>query len=203
MKFDRRIGTVLTALAIFLMAAGANAQRQMEKLGRGVIALRTDTTNVYVGWRLLGTDPDDIGFNLYRVTGGTTNKLNAQPLTNTTDYVDPGANLALTNAWFVRPVLGGTEQATSIPFSLPSNAPVRQYLSIPLHQEAGDGKPDGISMNIPDDPSLNATISGSLGGRAFALGPDARGRVESNSGTWSGTDILGSNARFSGTFTCL
>ncbi|MGD0248079.1 MAG: hypothetical protein ABSB75_03410 [Candidatus Limnocylindrales bacterium] len=69
-------------------------------------------------------------------------------------------------------------------------------------QESGDGKPDGISMNIPDDPSLNATISGSLGGRAFALGPDARGHVEGNSGTWSGTDILGSGAHFSGTFTC-
>jgi hypothetical protein len=71
------------------------------------------------------------------------------------------------------------------------------------NQEAGDGKPDGISMNIPDDPSLNATISGSLGGRAFALrASDARGHVEGNSGTWSGTDGLGSNARFSGTFTC-
>lgn len=70
-------------------------------------------------------------------------------------------------------------------------------------QESGDGKPDGISMNIPDDPSLNATISGSLGGKAFALRPsDARGTVEGNSGSWSGTDILGSNALFSGTFTC-
>jgi hypothetical protein len=69
-------------------------------------------------------------------------------------------------------------------------------------QESGDGKPDGISMNIPDDPSLRATISGSLSGRAFALGPDARGRVEGNSGTWSGTDALGSHASFSGTFTC-
>jgi hypothetical protein len=70
------------------------------------------------------------------------------------------------------------------------------------NQEAGDGKPDGISMNIPDDPSLNATISGSVGGKAFALGPDARGHVEGNSGTWSGTDILGSGTHFSGTFTC-
>ncbi|MGA3058175.1 MAG: hypothetical protein ABSE70_09125 [Candidatus Limnocylindrales bacterium] len=70
-------------------------------------------------------------------------------------------------------------------------------------QESGDGKPDGIGMNIPDDPSLNATISGSLGGRAFALrASDARGTVEGNSGSWSGTDGLGSNAVFSGTFTC-
>ncbi len=135
-----RIRAVLCLTGIFiLLATTANAQRQMEKLGRGVVALRMNTTNVYVGWRLLGTDPDDIGFNLYRVTGGTTNKLNAQPLTNTTDYVDTGANLALTNVYFVRPVLGGTEQLASVSFSLPSNAPVRPYLAIPLHQEAGDG----------------------------------------------------------------
>ena len=67
---------------------------------------------------------------------------------------------------------------------------------------AGNRGSDEISMNIPDDPSLNATISGSLGGTAFALGPDARGHVEGNSGTWSGTDILGSGVYYSGTFTC-
>jgi autotransporter-associated beta strand protein len=123
----------------FCVPTIAHAQRQTEMLGRGVVAIRTNSTSVYVGWRLLGTDPDDIGFNLYRVAGGVTNKLNPLPLTNTTDYVDTGANLASANAWFVRPVLGGVEQQTSIPFLLPPNAPVQQYISIPLHQEAGDG----------------------------------------------------------------
>ena len=70
-------------------------------------------------------------------------------------------------------------------------------------REAGDGQADGISLTIPTDPSLNATISGSVNQKAFALGPDARGTVvNGNSGTWSGTDILGSNHFFSGTFTC-
>jgi fibronectin-binding autotransporter adhesin len=138
MRTRIRAVVCLTGILI-LLATPAPAQRQMEKLGRGVIALRTGATNVYVGWRLLGTDPDDLGFNLYRAAGGITNKLNPQPLTNTTDYVDTGANLALTNVYFVRPVSGGTESAASIPFFLPSNAPGQQYLSIPLHQEAGDG----------------------------------------------------------------
>ena len=70
-------------------------------------------------------------------------------------------------------------------------------------QQSGDGKPDGISIMIPHDPSLHAVISGSVGGKAFALGPDARGTVvNGDSGTWSGKDILGSNIVFSGTFTC-
>lgn len=70
-------------------------------------------------------------------------------------------------------------------------------------QARGEGQPDGIALTIPPDPSLNAIISGSLGGRLFALGPDARGTVvNGNSGTWSGRDILGSNSLFSGSFTC-
>jgi rhamnogalacturonan endolyase len=47
----------------------------MEKLGRGVIAVRSTEKQVYVGWRLLGTDPQGVAFNLYRSTG---------PLTKTT-----------------------------------------------------------------------------------------------------------------------
>ncbi|HUT10150.1 MAG TPA: hypothetical protein VMY42_06610, partial [Thermoguttaceae bacterium] len=44
----------------------AGAQRQMEHLGRGMVAIHQGGGKVYVGWRLLGTDPDDIAFNLYR-----------------------------------------------------------------------------------------------------------------------------------------
>ena len=42
----------------------------MENLGRGVVALRTSATQVLVSWRVLGTDPSDIAFNLYRSTNG-------------------------------------------------------------------------------------------------------------------------------------
>ena len=68
MKLSAKIELVFMIGAILLIATGANAQRQMENLGRGVVAVRTNTTTVYVGWRMLGTDPDDIGFNLYRST---------------------------------------------------------------------------------------------------------------------------------------
>ncbi len=45
-----------------LLTLPLSAQRQMETLGRGVVAVRSSSTQVYVGWRLLGTDPGDIGF---------------------------------------------------------------------------------------------------------------------------------------------
>src|SRR4030095_16065063 len=59
----------------------------MENLGRGVVAVRSTTTDVSVGWRILGTDPPDIPFNLYRTTGGGTPMLlNATPVTGATDF---------------------------------------------------------------------------------------------------------------------
>ena len=119
-------------VALLLFAPQAFGQRQMETLGRGVVAVRTNSTRVYIGWRMLGTDPDDIGFNLYRVASGATNKLNTQPLTNTTDYVDSPPSLTVANSYFVRPVTGGVEQSSSALFTLPASAPVQPYLSIPL-----------------------------------------------------------------------
>ena len=41
----------------------------MENLGRGVVVVRSGETSAYVGWRLLGTDPAGVGFNLYRAAG--------------------------------------------------------------------------------------------------------------------------------------
>ena len=44
--------------------------RQMEHLGRGVVAIHQGEGKVFVSWRLLGTDPDGIAFNVYRTSGG-------------------------------------------------------------------------------------------------------------------------------------
>ena len=127
----------LWVLALSFCAAPASAQYVMERLGRGVVAVRTSSTQVYVGWRLHGNDPAGIGFNVYRTSGSTTVGLNASPITATTNYVDTTANLGQANAYFVRPVVGGVEQAASASFTLPANAPTRQYLEVPLQLPAG------------------------------------------------------------------
>jgi hypothetical protein len=46
------------------LAQPAAAQYIMERLGRGVIAVRTSETEVFVGWRVLGSDSPDVAFNL-------------------------------------------------------------------------------------------------------------------------------------------
>ncbi|MFO1488550.1 MAG: autotransporter-associated beta strand repeat-containing protein [Verrucomicrobiota bacterium] len=138
------IRRLVFSTGLLFVTCHALAQRQLENLGRGVIAMRTNATQVYVGWRLLGTDPDNAGFNLYRVTGGVTNKLNGNPLTNSTDYVDAPANLAVANAYFVEPVFNGIPQPPSAAYTLPANAPTQQYLNIPLQLPPGGTAYDGV-----------------------------------------------------------
>ena len=53
-------------LLLFLVPGRLTAQKQMERLNRGVVAVRTSTSQVYIGWRLFGNDPSGIGFNVYR-----------------------------------------------------------------------------------------------------------------------------------------
>lgn len=140
----------LTALAA-LFAPRALAQRQMESLGRGLVALRTSGTQTYVGWRLLGNDPQELAFNLYRsANGGAPVKINAAPLTATTDYVDTPPNLGTTAyAYSVRPVLNGVEVADAwanpaAPASFPliANPPTRQYFPVALQAPPGGANAD-------------------------------------------------------------
>ena len=86
------------------------AQRQMENLGRGVVAFRTGTDTVYVSWRLLGHEPIDTGFNLYRSQNGAAAvKLNANPILQTTDFQDTIAGFPQSVSYHVRLVSSGIE----------------------------------------------------------------------------------------------
>ncbi|MBM7843217.1 cellulose binding domain-containing protein [Herpetosiphon giganteus] len=113
---------------------GPTTGRQMEKLNRGIISVRQGNNN-FVSWRMLGTDPNSIGFNLYR---GTT-KVNASPITNATSYLDSGA--AANSVYSVRPVLDGVEQTASENSLNFANG----YLDVPLQIPAGGTTPDGVA----------------------------------------------------------
>lgn len=117
--------------------------RQVERLDRGVVVLRRATSEVYVGWRMLGSDPTDVSFNVYRsANGGAPVKLNGSPISNSTNYIDTTTNLNQTNDYFVRAVVGGVEQGDSESFTLAASAPVRQYLNVPLQTPPGGQQPD-------------------------------------------------------------
>jgi len=129
------LACLIAIVSACLLPGAASAQYAVENLGRGLIAIRGSETTVYVGWRLLGTDPADIAFNVYRASGsGTAVKLNQAPLTATTNLVDTAADLTQANTYTVRPVLQGTELAASSPFVLAAGAPIQQYLTVPLER---------------------------------------------------------------------
>ncbi|HEX6963625.1 MAG TPA: hypothetical protein VF175_17290, partial [Lacipirellula sp.] len=127
--------------------------RQMEFLDRGVVAVRRTASQAYVGWRMLGTDPADVAFNLYRSAGsGAPVKLNAAPLVQTTDFIDGGANFAVENEYFIRPIIAGVELASGGAFTLAANAAVQQFLSVPLDVPPSGTTPlgDGYTYSAND-----------------------------------------------------
>jgi rhamnogalacturonan endolyase len=152
----------LSALvAALLPPPPASAQYVVENLGRGVIAIRASENTVYIGWRLLGTDPSDIGFNVYRASGSAPPvKLNDILVAATTNFVDASADLTLPNAYTVRPVLKGIELAASTPFVLSANPPIQQYLTVRLDRPAGGsvevppGSPTSTFTYSPNDASV-------------------------------------------------
>lgn len=159
-KSNVRWGIVFVVALLFglfgVLAANAVAPRQMELLGRGVVAVNQGDGKVFVSWRMLGTDPEAIAFNLYRAENGGKPvklpvKLNDKPIADATNFVDAKADLTKTNSYFVRPVLKGKEQAASNPFSLPANTSVRQYLSIPLQTPTGYMPNDASAGDLDGD----------------------------------------------------
>jgi hypothetical protein len=147
-----RYSMLLVMTFLISVAPGAEAQREMENLGRGLVALNQGDGKVYVGWRLLGTDPNEIAFNLYRTTDGAAPvKLNDQPLVQSTNYVDGTVDLSRTNAYFVRPVVNGHEQEASGACSLPADAATRPYIAIPLQTPEGYTPNDASVGDLDDD----------------------------------------------------
>ncbi|HEX7027044.1 MAG TPA: carbohydrate-binding protein, partial [Gammaproteobacteria bacterium] len=115
----------------------------MENINRGLVAVSTGN-GVYVGWRLLGTDPGNIGFNVYR----DGDILNGSPITNSTNFLDNGGGSNST--YTVRPVIDGFEQGSSEQVGVWS----QQYLTVNLQRPAGGSTPDGSYDYSPNDLSV-------------------------------------------------
>lgn len=149
--------TLLLALVAMLSAPALSAAPyQMENLGRGVVAMRTGTNSVYIGWRHLGLDPSSVAYNVYR---GST-RVNATPITTSTNLVDTGANLGASNTYSVRPVINGVEQAASAGYTLGANAPTQQFLRVPLQRPAGGTTPDGIAYTYSPGDTAPGDLDG-------------------------------------------
>jgi len=115
-----------------------------EYLGRGLVAVLVDN-GVYLSWRYLNTDPDEIAFNVYK--NGI--KVNPEPITNSTNYLDTTGFDS--SQYQISAIIGGKE------IMQPDYVSVwhQPYLSIPLDKPTdGRTKDGGIYSYIASDASV-------------------------------------------------
>jgi hypothetical protein len=129
--------------------AVVNTPKQVEFLNRGVVALRKSANEVFISWRLLGNDPSNIAFNVYR----DNIKINSVPITTSTNYID---NIATNGSYTIKAVIGGTEVAASVPVSVWAN----NQLSIPLQIPQGGTIPDGTAYTYTANDASVGDVDG-------------------------------------------
>lgn len=143
----------LRAAACLLLAwAGAapaqQPPKQVERLDRGVVALQT-ARGAFVSWRLLGTEPPAVRFNVYR----DGRRVNAEPQA-LTQIVDTQGRAD--SRYTVRAVVNGQEQPASPPVS-PWAQP---YLRVPVQKPEGGVTPDGVAYRYELNDGSAADLDG-------------------------------------------
>lgn len=135
-----RARPLLAGLSLVML--GPLSVRAFEQLNRGMVAMPTGD-GVYLGWRLLQSDPPGLVFNLYRAVGDAEPvRVNERPIIAGTNFLDTTVPRDREVTWILRAVTlprgstprEGDELARVI---LPADAPVRPYVSIPLQGNYG------------------------------------------------------------------
>lgn len=129
---------------LLLISLNIFGQRKMENLDRGLVAVNSGG-DVFLSWRMLGTENSNIGFNIYR--NGT--KINSSPITESTNYVDYSGNSD--DSYYITSVLNGSESSPSNTVNVWND----QYLSIPLNRpqtgpNGGTYEPNDLSVGDLD-----------------------------------------------------
>jgi rhamnogalacturonan endolyase len=131
-------------ISLGLFASGSIfAQRYMENLNRGIVAVRTSASEVLISWRILGNEYSaEATYNLYRGSALIASNLSVS------NYID---NTGSDYSYSVVAVINGTEQKLSSSVTPWSSF----YKTIPLSRPNGGTTPDGISYTYePNDASI-------------------------------------------------
>lgn len=102
--------------------------KQMEALDRGFVAVKS-AEGIFLSWRFLGTDAENLAFNIYK----NGNLLTPKPVADVTSYLDNGA--AAGADYTLIPVQDGKELTEEAEKAISFG----DYLSVPVKQyEVGD-----------------------------------------------------------------
>lgn len=131
------------------------SELKREKLGRGVVAVRENPSEVALSWRYLSSDPIQTAFNIYR----NGQKIAEVPASTGTFYRDTysGTDAA---RYTVKAVVDGVESdQLSGHYSLPANAPIG-YIDIPLNKPADGVTPAGDSYTYSANDASMGDVDG-------------------------------------------
>jgi len=140
MKTSHRL-TILTLGLALAASRGHALTRNMEWLDRGLTAISTGGTNVFLSWRVLGNELKSTSFNLYR-DGAKIATVSATAATNYTDKAG-----STTAKYTVRAVINGTEQPADSAVTAWPGLTRRIALSVPDSLTMPDGTKCGYSPN--------------------------------------------------------
>ena len=124
--------------------------KQVEFLNRGLIAIQKSGNNIYLSWRLLGNDPSNISFNVYR--NGV--KINTTPITNSTNYID---NTTLfNNSYTIKPVINNVEGIETAPVTVWA----KNQLSVPIQIPPSGTLPDARTYTYTANDASVGDVDG-------------------------------------------
>lgn len=133
----------IVAAILAALAMPAAAQRIMDKLDRGLVAVKTNT-GIYCSWRIFGEEYYDVKYNIYR--DGV--KINDKPL-DVSNFTDKSGTTA--NQYTVTAVIQGKEE-TPCQAVTPLE---HDYLVIPKAKRIGnDGTTDITNDYQPNDATV-------------------------------------------------
>jgi len=152
----------VSAVVLLLLVGAPLAGQTGEHLDRGLVAMRQADGAVYVGWRLLASDPADTAFHVYRLSSGKAERLTDEPTRESTNMVDARAPKDGAVRYAVAPVVGGAEGKRSAEAAVRSAEDGAPYVRIPLQGDydfqkaaVGDLDGDGRYDFILKQPNFN------------------------------------------------
>lgn len=147
---------ILLSILSAIVTEIATAEPQLERLNRGLVAVRSTGGGVLLSWRLLESDPDSVAFNVYRQDQTRETKLNTRPILTSTNFLDAAADkhAAVPSLYFVRAIVADKELPPSPPVSV-----WNQHLEIPIQPIEGYRPGDASVGDLDGDGQYEIVLN--------------------------------------------